>query len=1056
MRKILLSLSMALLWTTCVLAQERTLTGTVTASEDGLTLPGVSVRVKGSATGTQTGTNGQYSIRIPDNNAVLIFSYIGFATQEVTVGNRNVVNVALQTDATQLGEVVVTALGISRAEKALGYSVTTVEPDALVQKSEPDVLKSLQGKVAGVDIRTSQGTPGAATRVNLRGFTSFYGTNEPLIVVDGIPYSNEYVNTSDETSGGGAYTSGLSTLDPNDIESMTVLKGAAAAALYGSRASNGALIIRTKSGSSSASKKGFEVTYASSASLETVANLPDYQNTYGTGTLMTYANANGSWGAKFGTIDSIPTYPAYLAAFPNMPAKLPYQAYPNNVSGLFRDGTAIENSLSLTGGTGNSSISSTASFLNHRGYVPNSSFNRANLSLGGQTKLANGLTLNGNFSYSRSNQKGSIFGENQTEGATSAFARTLFLGRNWNLELPYEDANGLPVSTNPAQYDNPLWAFQHNTLTDQTDRYVAGIKLGYQITPWLNANYQIGANNYAFARRQVVDIGSRGTIVDGAAGLGSMLEQDYRKQEIESNLIFSLTPKLRNSNFSLTGTLGYNVNQRTINSTAFKGTEIVVPRIYSLSNTKTVLSDKDNTYLDKRRLWGLFGEATAGYRGFAYLTLTGRNDWSSTLPTDKNSYFYPSISGSVVFTDALKMNWGPLDFGKIRASWAKVGKDADPYSLQSVFQVQDPVQGQPAATLDFLAGNPNLAPEFTTDFEVGTQLQFLKNAISLDVAWYNRNSTNLIAPITVPSSSGFNQAYFNIGKLVNQGVELELGLTPINKKDFSVNIKGIFTRNRSEIKELIPGVERLTLNAVLSDISSYLEVGQPFGVLRGSVNVRDDEGNLLINPTTGMMIRSTQPAVIGDPNPDYKAGLNLGANYKGFFFNTLFDLTKGGDIYSVTVSSLLGRGVTKDTEQRESSYIIPGYYGDENTGLPILDANGNKVRNTTALSMNELYFGETFAINSATEWNTFDGTLWTWRELTFGYNFPKSLFKRIPIGNLALSFSARNLWYLAPYMPRYTNFNPEVNSFGASTTQGIELSAVPTTRRYGLNLKVTF
>ena len=1055
MKKLLSSLFILLLVATYAIAQERTITGTVTDKGDGLPLPGVSVRVKGTTTGTQTGADGKYSVKVPGNNSTLTFTYIGYATRDVSVGNANVLNVALTTDATQLGEVVVTAMGVSREKKALGYAVTTVDPAAMVQKSEPDVLKTLQGKVAGVDIRNSQGTPGAATRVNLRGFTSFYGSNEPLIVVDGIPYSNDYVNTSDETSGGGAYSSGLSSLDPNDIESMTVLKGAAAAALYGSRASNGALIIKTKSGSASVAQKGLEVTYSSSASLERVANLPEYQNTYGTGTLFTYANANGSWGAKFGSIDSIPTYGSYLNAFPDMPAKLPYRAY-DNVQSLFRDGTAYENSISVRGGNDKSSISSTASYLSHNGYVPNSYYNRANLSLGGQTKLANGLYLNGNFAYSRSNQNGTIFGENQVDGATSAFARTLFLGRNWDMTLPYEDANGFPVSTNTSQYDHPLWAFKHNTVKDQQDRYVAGVKLAYDVTSWLNASYQIGTNNYSFQRREVVDRGSRGTVVPGATGLGSMIEQNYKNTEIESNLILSFSPKLRNSDFSLRGTFGHNVNQRTTISNAYSGSEIIVPGIYNISNTKTVLSDKANTYETQRRLWGIFGEASVGYRNFAYLTVTGRNDWSSTLPTDKNSYFYPSVSGSVVFTDALKMDWGPLDFGKIRASWAKVGRDADPYSLQTVYTVDNPVLGRPATTLSYLAGNPALEPEFTTDVELGAQLTFLKNLINVDFAWYNRNSENQIAPITVPSTSGYNSAFVNIGKLVNKGVEAELGLNPTIGKDLSVNVKWIFTKNVSKIEELIPGVQRLTLNAVLSDVSSYLEVGQPFGVLRGSVNARDEEGNLLINPTTGLLIRSSESAVIGNPNPDYKTGLNLGLNYKGFFMNTLFDLTKGGDIYSVTVSSLLGRGVTKDTEARESSFIIPGYYGNEDTGEPILDAAGNKIPNSTAVSMNELYFGESFAINSATEWNVYDATVYTWRELTLGYTFPKSVFKKLPIGSATLSLSARNLWYLAPNMPKHTNFNPEVNSFGASTTQGIELSAVPTTRRYGLNLKVTF
>ncbi|PSL49620.1 TonB-linked SusC/RagA family outer membrane protein [Chitinophaga niastensis] len=1033
-------------------AQTRTISGKVSDAKDGTPLPGVTVVIKGTTKGVFTSGDGTYKLSNVTSGSTLVFSFVGYLNKEMTVGTDNSINVVLEADKKQLGEIVVTAVGIKRSEKSLGYSLTQVKPDQILQKSEPDMLKGLQGKVAGVDIRTSQGTPGAATRINIRGNTSFFGNNEPLIIVDGIPYNNDQVTTSSQTGGGGAYSSGLSSLDPNDIASMNVLKGAAAAALYGSRASNGAIVITTKSGSSGRSKKGLEVTYSSSLAFEKVVGLPSYQNNYGAGTAFKYANANGSWGPKFGTRDSIPVWPDYLNAFPELfpSGNTAYRAYPNNVKDLFRTGALFENSVSANGGDEKTSISTTASYLNQDGYVPSSSFNRASISVGGQTRLDMGLTVSANFAYSRSNQVGGVFGENQVNGAASSFARNLFQARNWNIAgLPTTDANGHPVSTSNAQYDNPLWSFQHNTITTNTDRYVAGIKFAYSVQNWLNLSYQIGTNTNNLFRREVIDIGSR-----AAEGLGRITEDNYQFQEIESNLIAVITPKLKNQDFDFKAILGHNVNQRTTRDRLVLGNEIVSPGIYTIDNTKTVLPN--GGIFQQRRLWGIFADLELGYKQFAFLTVTGRNDWSSTLPTNNRSYFYPSVSGSFIFTQAFGMESHVLNFGKIRASWAKVGRDADPYSLQNVFRLNSPLLGVSGVIQSPTANNPNLKPEFTQDVEVGTTLEFFDRRIAFDFAWYNRSSTNQIAPITFPASSGFTRYYENFGKISNKGIEVDLNVIPVRTKDFTWTLHWVFTKNKSQVVSLLPGVDRIPLSNVLTEISPYLEPGKPFGYLRGSVDYRDDQGNLLINPTTGLLIKNPTQQMIGDPNPDFKTGINTTFSYKGIFLSALFDLTKGGDMYSVTNSTLLGRGVTKDTKDRETGFVIPGYYGDQNTGKPILDSKGAKIPNTTSVSLRELYFGESFAINSATEWNVYDATVYTFRELAVGYDFPKSMFKRTPIGGLTITLTGRNLWYVAPNFPKYSNFNPETNSFGNTTTQGIELSSAPTTRRYGVNLKVSF
>ena len=1033
-----------------VSAQTKTASGRVISSEDGEPVIGAGVYVKGSNQGASTDLNGQYSITVPASTQTLVVSYVGMKTVEVPAEQN--VTVSLQNDDKTFDEIIVTAAGIKRSEKSLGYAVSSVDPEGSKMTSQPDFLKSLQGKVAGVDIRSSQGTPGAATRINIRGNSSFYGSSEPLIIVDGVPLSNEQVTTSSQTSGGGAYSNGFSSLDPNDIASMSVLKGSAASALYGSRASNGVIIIKTKSGSIGLAKRKTEITVNSSVSWESIANLPDYQNSYGAGANFTYSNSNGSWGPKFGTLDSIPLqnnawFDNYPELFPQG-KKIPYKAYPNNVKDLFRTGSVYDNSVNFSGGTGKTGFNATLSNLTHNGYVRNSNYNRNSMSVGGSSILNNGITIKGSVSYTNTDQLGSVFGENQVEGATSSFARSLFLARNWDIAgLPYETLTGLPISTNNSQYDNPLWAVYHNTVKTKVDRAMANFGMDYQITPWIGVSYQLGSNLYSLNRREVIDIGSR-----ALSGLGQLTTDAYRSLELESNLLVTLQKDF--NDFSTRLVLGNNVNQRSTSRFAVKGSTFNVPNIFTLGNTKSQSILADGT--SKRRLIGAFADLTLGYKSYLFLNLTGRNDWSSTLPNNSRSYFYPAIATSFIFSDAFDITSDYFSFGKIRAGWAKVGNDASPYSINDTYVILDPFKGQSRARLGYTAHDPNLQPEFTEEIELGTQLEFFQRRLAFDLTWYRKLSSNQIASLTLPPSSGYGSYYTNFGKIENKGIELDVNAKIIKQKYLNWDLHVSFTKNKNTVLELIEGVDRIQLDGVLTDISPYLEPGKPFGYLRGTKNYRDELGNLLIDPGTGLLIPNPEPEMVGDPNPDFKMGIGTTLSYKGAFLSAHFDWTQGGDIYSVTINSLLGRGVTKDTEDREHTWVIPGYYGDPNTGKPILDANGNKIPNTTQVTTNDLYFGNSFAINSETEFNIYDATVYRFRDLTIGYELPKKLLNKTPFGNVIVSISGQNLWYFAPNVPKYTKFDPEVNSFGSTTTQGIELSAAPTTRRFGVNLKLTF
>ena len=1039
-----------MLFSLLLYGQQRTIRGKVTDA-NGAALRGATVTVRGTTNATQTDEQGNFTITAATGNT-LIISYLQ-QQQEHVIGAGDEVTIAFTEQGRQLSEVVVTTLGVRRTDRSLGYSVARVDPEALLQKSEPDVLKGLQGKVAGVDIRASQGAPGAATRIQIRGNNSFFGATQPLIIVDGIPYSNESVLTSNPTSGGGAYSSGIGNLDPNDIATMNILKGSSAAALYGSRASNGVIVITTKSGSARGSR-GTQITFKSSVSVERIANMPVYQNEYGAGAQFNYSNANGSWGPAFRDLDSIPAWPTYKAAFPELfpSANIAYRAYPDNVKSLFRTGMVYENSIGFNGGDERSAFGLTASHLSHNGYIPNSSYQRANIGLGGSTKLNIGLNVGANFSYARGNQEGGFFGENQVAGASSQFARSLFLARNWDYSLPYEDANGVPLQHNVTGYDHPQWAARYNTIKTNEERIVAGIRADFDINKWIRFDYSLGTNIASFDRREVTEKNSR-----AAEGKGRLVLDNYRNQELESNVLLTFTPTI-SEDFTLKTVVGNNINQRIITDVIQTGTDFISKGIYTLRNTSQ--QEFTDDFYSKRRLIGVYGDVTVGFRNFAFLNATLRNDWSSTLPKENRSYLYPSVSGTFIFTDAFHLQSSVLDFGKVRAGWAKVGRDAAPYQLQDVYELNPSFLGRPTASLPRQANNPELKPEFTKELEIGTQLSFLKRRVELDFAWYDRKSTNLIASISTPPSSGYEFLITNFGGISNKGVEIDLVVRPIRNQNFSWDVRGIFTKNKNIVTELTGGVERIQLRGVLSGISPYLEPGMPYGYLRGTVSARDDEGNVLIDPVTGWMITANDEAMVGDPNPDFKLGINNSITFKGFSLSALWDWTKGGDIYSVTVSSLLGRGVTKDTRDRETAFIIPGVYGDVNTGEALL-VGGKKVPNQTVITANDLYFGgggtsSSFAINSATEWNVYDATVYRLREVSLGYEIPKSVYSRLPIGSISLSVTGRNLWHVAPNFPRYTNFDPEVNSFGATSTQGIELSAAPTTRRFGVNLNVTF
>jgi TonB-linked SusC/RagA family outer membrane protein len=1035
----------------------------IVVDEIGEPVVGASVRVKGINLGIITNIEGKFTLNVPSSAKTLVVSFLGYATQEIAAGTNLVI--VLYPVSTELEEIVITGpMGINRPARSVGFGQSVVDPGEAVQKAEPDLLRSLNGKIPGVQISAASSTPGSATKVVIRGNSSFLGSNDPLYVVDGIPYSNsEVVTGSSRLTTGGAYGTGISTLDPNDVESMEVLKGAAAAALYGSRAANGVILITTKSGSKKLrpSQKKFEVTFTSSYAIEDIASLPEYQNSYGQGSNFLYSNANGSWGPAFGSAgnDSIPTFPDYLSAYPNMGEKQAYKAYPNNVSGLFRTGSIFDNSVNLMSFNDKGNFNTTISHLQQDGYVPYSEFERTSFSVGGNQKLDNGITMGGTISFSRSAQDGPFFGAGNYSGSVSSFARTLLMPRNVDVVgLPYETPQGnslLPFSNSTV--DNPLWSWKNNKINTVMDRTVISVNAGYDFTKWLSAYYQFGWNQYEMDRKQVINIGSVGP--GDFVGEGQITNDNYTTQELESN--FNLTFKHKfGDDFDLKATLGHNVNQRSTIRARAIGNKMIFKGIYNLDNTQEQTAEES---LSKRRLWALYADILLGYKNYAFLDFTLRNDHSSTLPVEHQSYYYPAITGSFVFSDAFAIHPDILNFGKIRASWGRVGNDASPYYVNGTFLQDVPFDGRPIMLLPTTSYDPKLKPEFTTEFEAGTELMFFRNRIGIDFTWYNRATTNQIAPLSLPSSTGARTYYTNFGELNNKGVELGLTLVPIDlKNSFRWHIYATYSKNISNVVSLIEGIEQITLSTgSTSEPQPTLKPGYPYGFLRGSVIERDADGTPLVNANTGAYMEAAELGDLGNPYPDYKYAINNTFSYKGISISALFDARIGGVLVSGPASDMMGRGVTKDTEDRLGTRILPGILADPNTHAPILDASGNKIQNTIQLSENDLWFASTgtvptFAMNSVDEFSTFDATVFRLSELSLGYDFPKNWLRRTFIGSANLSIIARNLWYYAPGFPKYTNYDPGSNAFGSGNVQGIDRESAPSTRRVGINIKLTF
>ncbi len=1036
------------------LAQTRALSGKVIDQKTGEGLPGVTVLLKGTSNGSSTNADGSFSLNVTDDTGTLVFSSIGFVSQERAIGKMTQFNVALAADIKQLSEVVVTALGIERDVRTLGYATQEVKAEAISQRGTPNVLDALQGKVAGVTINTASGLAGASTNILLRGITSFTGSNQPLFVVDGIPVSNNTDRTGDASLGtlGGAQTGNrIQDIDPENIESVNVLKGPTAAALYGARAASGAIIITTKSGRGARNKK-LEINVSSGFNLQQVYGLPKLQNQYGQGTNNQVITPNGngdiffaslnSWGPAFGTAPTLQNG-LLLANGQN----LPFQAYPDNINSFYRQGRLLTNSVNINSGEANRNVFLNVSSANQQGITETSSLDRISVQLGGNTKLENGLRLSGSVNFIQSNTVGPLVGN-----GNSAFGQLNNVTRSFDLaNQPIQTPDGRNLFF-PGN-DNPVWSLRNNPTTSNLARFVNVLKVGYDIRPWLSVDYRLGYDTYTDRRKQIYALSAN------RLPTGRVLDQVYLNGELNGDLLINAKKdNIFFEGFNANLLLGQNINQRRFQTIQSGADNLVFPGFFNSSNA-LVFNNVTGESNNLQRLLGYYSQLSLSYNNYLFLELTGRVDQASTLPEKNNTYFFPAVSAGFVFSDAFKLTSDVFSYGKIRGNASQVGRPAGPYVINNVYNVE--TQGNNVASVNFpitypsgplggfainntLASGPNLKPEFITSYEAGLNLGFFNNRLSFDLTAYQTISTSQIFQVTVPASTGYTARIANVGRMENKGLEAIVTIAPVRTSDFRWDISGNFSLNRNKITEISEGVTQVGIpGGNFTGTTPSIVVGQPYGVIVGNAKQRDPTtGKYLIDPTSGLFLPETPNQVIAVPQPKWQAGLTNTLSYRGIALSALVDAVVGGELVSFTQGFNRARGVLDVTGvDRLAPRVIPGVIATRNANGDITSTRPNNIQ------VDAQSYWQSFGLQS--DLNVYDATVYRLRELSFGYTLPKSLLTRLPFGGVSFQFVARNLFYYAPSV----GFDPQINTQGAGNIQGLDLQGPPNTRSYGATVR---
>jgi TonB-linked SusC/RagA family outer membrane protein len=1013
--------------------QSETVTGLV--EDDFGPVIGASVQVKGTTKGTVTNTDGTFTLTGVNKGEVIQVSYIGYLTQEIVYNGQNSLNFKLVEDARALDEVVVTALGIKRDKKALGYAVQDVKGEGLTQSRDANVANALAGKMAGVQIKSNGTGVGGSTRIVIRGNNSIGGNNQPLIVVDGIPIDN-FSSKTDDYWGNGANSgyadkgSGLGDISPDDVETITVLKGPAAAALYGSRAGNGVLLITTKGGlGSKGTAKGVGITVNTNLTFENPMQTPKFQNEYGQGSLGQFdKNTVGSWGPKMdGTMKEMAL------------GNFSYSARDNDLyKDFLQTGTTWTNSAELRKATEDMSFLAGVTRLDNTGVIPNSGLDRTSVNLRGTAKFASWLSADVKINYINQNTK------NRTAFAldpNNVFYDNLYRPRSvaFSDYDAYKETNWARPDGKPAAYvidhntapDNVYWSAYRNLNSDKRDRYIGMAALDFTFTDWLSLKLRSGMDNYTFLYDMTLATGS-----PYWTPAGTYRVQTERFKEVNSDFLF--TAKGAWDDFGVVGTAGGNIMKRANTlSNDFSGA-LYYPDFYSIYNGK----EHSATYNShEKQVNSLYATASFSYANMLYLDMTARNDWSSTLPKENCSYFYPSIGGSWVFSQMLEnmgTNLGPLSFGKLRLSWAEVGNDTDPYQLMDYMTLDYNIkEGKMNVTREASMANPNLKPESIRSWELGLELRGFNNRVGLDVSYYKKNAFNQILKIDVPAATGYRNKLINAGNIQNQGWEVALNATPVQTKDFKWETLVNWSTNKNKIISLTEDSKR----QLLSDgtglpLKIVAEEGGKYGDIYGVAYERDEKGNIVIGDN-GIPVQAATEKLLGNSQPDGMFGWSNDFSYQNFSLGFLFDMTYGGKIWMGSIARGSRFGNLENTlANRDGGLVVSGVTKD---GQP----------NTKAITAQEYWVG----IAGITEAFVYDATNIRMRELNVGYTIPKSVLKNTPFASIKASLVARNLFMI---YSKTKGFDPEAGFSNANSVQGVEIASMPTMRSIGFNINVAF
>ena len=1023
-------------------AQERLVSGKITDLNN-FPIPRAGVMEKGTTNGTQTDINGNFSIRVSPA-ATLVITFIGMKTQEVRAASTTL-NITLEENTTELQDIIVTALGIKREKKAIGYSAQEVKGDVINQAGQTNALSALSGNIAGVQV-TAPSSMGGSARILIRGIGSVTQNNRPLIVIDGIPMDNSNYNSTATQRGAGGrdYGDASADINPDDIESVSVLKGGPAAALYGSRAANGVIMYTTKSG-----KKGrSEVSLKTGLTLESINIMPVLQNEYGGGssTTLPTATINGqlynladysadeSWGPRYDPNLMYLPWNAFDPEFSNdyMVTK-PWVAPRKGVKSFFNTGYTSTTNIAMSHATEKNNIRTSFSNQTTEGIVPNSKLSKNTFSINGGAELNKQLRFDGMLTYTGTkgfNRPEQGYGDNSV---AQKFFQWTQRQLDYDALKDYKLANGMQRSWNRASWDdatplysdNPYWSVYENTSEDRRNRYIGNIKLKYNFTQTNKQTnlYVVGnvyGDLYNLTTRERVAVYSQ------AQSGYSQVVRNVSEMNYEGRLHFDK----RWDKLSLNTFVG--VNRRHSSYSSLSGTTsggLIIPNLYSLSNSRNL--SRSSNYDSQERVNSLYGMVSLGYADMLFLEATNRKDWFSTVKKAAN---YPSVTGSFIFSELLKdTSW--LSYGKIRSGWARVSNGASPYVIANYYNIGTPFQDIPSYSNQSTANNPDLVPEIKTSKEIGLEMKLLNNRIGFDISLYEDLTKDLITPLQITSSTGFTSKYINAGKLRNRGIEASVYLTPIKTNAFSWDITWNFSKNNNKLLSLYEDTQSLTLVNAPFSVSLLAVVGEKYGQIYGNDYAYDENGNKIINANGTYKVGERK--ALGSIIPDYNMGIRNAFQYKGINLGFLIDIQKGGSYFSTSHMWGSYSGLLEATAAngiRENGIVLEGVKAD---GSP----------NTTVLSG---YNWARAHYNGVDAQNVFDAGYIKLREATLGYSLPKKFLGK-KINSVTFAAFARNLfaWNLA-----WRGMDPENTSYGSGNIQGIEGGSLPSTRTYGMNIEI--